>query len=295
MSFKNSFCAIRNPFFALLLTLTTCIPKETSKIEVLTLKSELFGNERALRVYLPPQYDGKKAFKVLYLNDGQNIFDSDKLNKKDDWRVDEITDSLVMNGEIEPLIIVGIDNAGVSSRGNEYLPWQDVYLSPPIPNLQGKKYPNFLTKEVIPLIKSKYVIKEGKENTGIGGFSYGGLISIYTAMMSPENFGFLIAETPSLYVNDKKLLQEAQNHEKGWPDRVYIGVGTNELALKNCMEEHKDNKMAVDDIKNLLSIIERKSPNTKIEFNVVKCAVHTYREASYRLPKALKFVLDKER
>jgi len=283
---------MRKIFYLLTLYIisSSCSLNKESRIEVIRLKSNIFNNERNLRIYLPAQYDGQKTFKVLYINDAQNLFNSDSLRKKEDWRMDEITDSLISKGAIEPIIIVGIDNSGISNRGNEYLPWEDIYLNPPIPSPQGKQYPKFLINEVMPLIESKYKVKKGFENTGIGGFSYGGLISIYTVMTIPKHFGYLLAETPSLYVNDKKLLVEANNSNNVWPKKVYIGVGTNELALKNCNEENGDNKMAVSDIKNLMSIIKKQHPKTEVNTNIVRCATHSFEEASRRLPQALKFL-----
>lgn len=285
---------MKNIFFVSIIALcfTSCNLQNKSKIELLTLQSQVFKNERLLRVYLPADYNGIKSFRVLYLNDGQHLFESDKLHQKEDWRVDEITDSLIKQGIIEPLIIVGIDNIGTTNRGDEYLPWEDIYLNPPIPNPKGKMYPDFIINEVMPLIESKYKIKKGKENVGIGGFSYGGLIAIYTAMKKPDHFGFLLAETPSLYVNDNQILKEAQKSSNGWPARIYFGVGTNELGLKNCEENNADNRMAVSDIRDFISIINNNKCDTKTEFNIVKCATHSFEEASKRLPKALEFLLN---
>ena len=277
----------------ILIHITSCNNPTKSRIEILTLNSKVFDNERKLRVYLPPEYDDNKTFKVLYLNDGQHLFGQD-LDSNNDWRVQAITDSLIHLKKIDPLIIVGIDNIGMSQRGNEYLPWEDIYLSPPIPNPQGIKYPSFLVDEVMPLIAANFKVKEGVENTGIGGFSYGGLIAVYTAMNRPDDFGFLLAETPSLYVDNQKILLEAKNSKKGWPKKVYFGVGTNELALADCQEDNEDNKMAVNDIKLLDSIIRNQAPHSLTKVQITKCAIHSFEEASKRLPIALQFLLNEE-
>ena len=275
----------------ILLFLLACQQPE-SRIEVLTIHSEIFHNQRKVRVYLPPDYDVQKLYKVLLLNDGQNVFGGPDIKHRQDWRVDEIVDSLIHQNIIEPLIIVAIDNIGLTNRGNEYLPWEDIYLDPPLPNPEGRKYPEFLMSEVIPLIKSKYPIGEGKEKIGIGGFSYGGLIAIYCAMYHPDFFGFVLAETPSLYVNDKKLLNLAKDSIAKWPDKIYMGVGTNEMALEDCDEDNEDNRMAVDDIIHLGAIITDKQPSTEIKTHVVKCATHSFEEASKRLPEALRFLFE---
>lgn len=165
-------------FYSIMLLCIACTSSYRSRIETLVLNSKVFDNNRTLRIYLPKEYDGKRTFKVLYLNDGQNLFGDNELGSKNEWRVDEILDSLLRNNVIEPIIVVDIDNAG-RDRANEYLPWADIYLSPPIRKPNGKKYPEFLIGEVMPAIERNYKIRRGKENTGIGGSSYGGLISMY--------------------------------------------------------------------------------------------------------------------
>ena len=90
-------------------------------------RSKFLRNQRSLAVYLPPGYHDQphRRFPVLYLHDGQNLFDgATSFIPGQEWRVDEVTQSLIASGKIEPLIIVGIYNAGVE-RVNEYTAAQD--------------------------------------------------------------------------------------------------------------------------------------------------------------------------
>ena len=124
------------------------------------LKSEVFNNTRTLRVLVPPGYnrDRAKKYPVLYLNDGQNLFHvRTAQTKNSEWGVDETYKDLLAYREIEPIIIVGIDNAGRSGRANEYLPYFDKYLTPTLPNPQGEKYTEFLTKEVLPFYRRQNI------------------------------------------------------------------------------------------------------------------------------------------
>lgn len=277
--------------FTHLLLIAGCsnIELEFSKVEIINFRSDIFQNDRKVRVYLPKGYSEKKTYKVLYLNDGQNIFENDSQKKSEYWHVDKVADSLIQNNLIEPIIIVGIDNIGSKQRGNEYLPWEDIYLHPPIPDPQGKKYPKFLTNELMPFINKQYRTKEGVEHTGLGGFSYGGLISIYTAVVTNQ-FSKLLIESPSLYVNEQMILKEAANNDISWPEFVYVGIGTNELNIENCDETNEDNLMAVNDVKTLLDIIRRQSQNSEIHYEETPCGIHSFEEASKRLPMALKFL-----
>lgn len=236
-------------------------------------------------MWLPPGYESLNSCKVLYLNDGQNVFGDLDVSVGDDWQVDEIADSLVLNGLIEPVIIVGIDHMGLKDRGNEYLPWEDIYLYPPIPDPNGRLYPEFLTQEVMPFVESYFRIRKGSENTGLGGFSYGALISAYTAFQS-KAFGFLLLESPSFYVHDQQLLKELKTNREHGVEKLHVGVGTNELNIANCDESHPDNLMAVEDVNSFLEhfeVVERQ--------RILRtCGIHSYEQAAESLADALVFL-----
>lgn len=112
------------------------VPSIIGDLRLHQLKSKVFGNTRAIRVLLPAGYsepaNRKRRYPVLYLNDGQNLFDvSTSVFNPLEWQADEALDRLIKAKEIEPLIVVGVDNAGRSARANEYLPYPDAYLRPP--------------------------------------------------------------------------------------------------------------------------------------------------------------------
>src|SRR5512135_2020545 len=108
---------------ALLLSLLTSsvAAQVAGDLRIIELHSRVFGNTRNLRVLLPPGYDAPqnrhRSYPVLYLNDGQNLFDSStSLFNRMEWRVDESTRELVNEHSIEPLIVVGIDTVGKRGR-----------------------------------------------------------------------------------------------------------------------------------------------------------------------------------
>jgi predicted alpha/beta superfamily hydrolase len=174
------------------------------------------------------------------LNDGANMFDVCTAFRPKEWKVDETAISLIAEGKVEPLIIVGVDSARphtresvveerrVGSRPNEYLPFSDESLDPPIPHVHGAEYPRFLTREVMPFIENNYRAKTGPENTGLGGSSYGGYIAFYTAFHTHDVFGRVLIESPTFWVKDFAILKQAAKH-KDWPARIYFGGGTKEL------------------------------------------------------------------
>jgi predicted alpha/beta superfamily hydrolase len=216
----------------------------TGDLEIREFRSTIFHNSRKLRILLPQGYhDARNAsatYPVLYLNDGQNLFDvCTSMWDPKEWQVDETADRLIAGGKVQALIIVGIDNAGkhdkerlkeealVGSRPDEYLPWPDEGLDPPLTHVHGANYPKFLTTEVMPFVETNYRIKKGPENTGLGGSSYGGLIAFYTAAHVPGVFGRLLIESPSMYVHDFAVLKDAAQ-QKDWPARLYFGAGKDE-------------------------------------------------------------------
>ena len=225
------------------------------------------------------------------MNDGQYLFDKEtSLFNPMEWEIDETLEKLSSRYKIEPIIVVGIDNAGKRKRPNEYLPWEDEYLEPPCPNPDGRHYPDFLINEVIPFINTHYRIRQGPENTGLGGSSYGGLITLYTAIKKPDVFGFILIESPSFYVNKRAVLDMAREFSL-WPEKTYLGVGTNELGLKSC-EQTDGNREPVRDVQELYNILLNSGVSKdRIHLVIEKCALHNEGAWAGRFPEATLFWL----
>ena len=137
---------------------------------------------RRIWLYLPDDYSKtKKRFPVLYMHDGQNLFD-EATSGFGEWGVDECLDSLFRQGKKE-CIVIGIDNG--AKRMNEYNP----YEFKPYGNGEGDKYVDFLVKTLKPYIDKSLRTLPDKKNTFIAGSSMGGLISLYAVMKYPTVFG----------------------------------------------------------------------------------------------------------
>jgi len=264
----------------------------TGDIRFHKFTSRIFANTRTIRVLLPPRYDSKpnKRYPVLYLNDGQNLFDVrlSQFSSKE-WKVDETFGELVKNRKIKPLIIVGIDNAGKRERPNEYLPFADKYLSPPLPNPQGSRYPDFLTEEILPFIEKRYRVKKGPKNTGLGGSSYGALITLYTILKKPNVFGRVLLESPSFYVSEAQILKDAGNIKR-LPKKVYLGVGTNEEARKNCRPGDLSHEAVQDVLKLKIILLRKRLKKRNLKVLIEDCAIHDEDSYGRRFPEALRFL-----
>jgi predicted alpha/beta superfamily hydrolase len=269
-----------------------------SELKLHEFSSKIFGNTRTVRVLLPPGYNNKsnknKRYPVFYLNDGQNLFDTaTSLFNPLEWKVDETVDRLLKEQKIVPLIIVGIDNAGRSQRPNEYLPYEDKFLQPPLPLPEGKKYPQFLIEEVMPFINSKYRTSAKPSDTGIGGSSYGAVAALYAVITKPGVFGRLLLESPSLYIAEARLIKDGEKVEK-WPEKIYIGVGTNEEGSAEC-KPGDVNREAVQDVLRLKKIIERAGFDARHLKTVVEdCAGHDEAAWARRFPDAAEFLFRKK-
>src|SRR5579863_854512 len=230
-------------------------PAGTSKVvgdlRLHELSSRVYRNTRMLRIWLPPGYDAPENathhYPVFYLNDGQNLFDPATAFAGVEWQVDETADRLIHEGEIAPLIIVGIDNATVE-RIKEFLPYRA--FNPPVLRPQGKRYPDFLMCDVMPFVQQRYRIAIGPENTGLGGSSLGALISLYTVIERPAVFGRLLLESPSLFISHRRLLKYSRLVRQ-WPAKMFLAIGTREAG-----REDKD-KQVVEDVRELERTLRR--------------------------------------
>ncbi len=249
------------------------------------LRSEIFKNTRLLRVWLPPDYDGWGAvrYPVFYLNDGQNLFDPATAFAGVHWQVGETATRLIAEGKISPLIIVGIDNS--KSRVSEYIPYKS--KDPKVLNARGKLYPEFLRREVMPLIEERYPVLKGPENSSLGGSSLGGLITLFTALAAPGIFGRLLVESPSLFVADRKILEESRRFQE-WPPRAYVGVGTHEIG-----NAEKDAKI-VADVRDLESVLRASGlDDQRLRVRVDEGGTHSESAWAARFPDALEFLFAK--
>jgi predicted alpha/beta superfamily hydrolase len=183
--------------------------------------------KRDLLVYLPPGYEThpNRRFPVLYLQDGQNLFDGATAYIQDqEWGVDETAERLIRTGAIEPLIIVGIYNAG-DHRIDEYTPTLDERHG------RGGKadaYAAMLTSELKPFIDSEFRTRRGPENTGLGGSSLGGLLTLAIGLRHSSTFGKLAVMSPSLWWDNEFILRRAREVPEKLPLRIWLDMGSEE-------------------------------------------------------------------
>lgn len=190
--------------------------------------SEILPDDRGVSVYLPPEYlvQAERRFPVLYLQDGQNLFDGrTSYIAGRTWNANTTADRLTEAGEIEPLILVGIANTGLR-RMAEYTPTRDFKMG----GGEGRSYGRLLMEELKPMIDRSYRTLPQAKNTGVGGSSLGGLISLYLGFAHPEVFGKVAVISPSLWWDHRSILNVIKQ-QAAKPDlRIWLDIGTAEGA-----------------------------------------------------------------
>ena len=189
----------------------------------------LFQHERdnrTLIVYLPPTYEAEpeRRFPVLYMQDGQNLFDPQtSFIKGNYWRMGETADALIEAGEIEPLIIAGIYNAG-DRRVDEYTPGKDKRLG----GGHADTYGRMLVERLKPFVDAQYRTLPGAEHCGLGGSSLGGLVTLYLGLRYPGVFSRLAVISPSVWWRERAILKMVAGLRQRPPLRIWLDIGAKE-------------------------------------------------------------------
>jgi predicted alpha/beta superfamily hydrolase len=203
---------------------------------------------RRVWVYLPPSYNSSsKKYPVLYMHDGQNVFD-DATSFSGEWGVDEAIDTLGL--KYKECIVVGIDNGG-DKRLNEYCPY-DFSLNGIAANNrsnvgEGGKYVDFLVKSLKPFIDKKYRTLKDSKNTFTAGSSMGGLLSMYAVLKYPKVFGGAGVFSPAFWVGPK-IFDDIKAKGKKVSAKIYFYAGDEEgetmvpMTLRAFNEMHKVSK-----------------------------------------------------
>jgi predicted alpha/beta superfamily hydrolase len=252
------------------------------------VKSPQLGNQRDILVYLPPSYGtNERRYPVLYMHDGQNLFDN-ATSFAGKWGVDETMESLSRESGLEA-IVVGVPNMG-PARLAEYSPFVDPHLG----GGQGRAYVTFLAHTLKPLIDRDFRTLPDKPHTGIMGSSMGGLISLYAFFQQPHIFGFTGVMSPSLWFAQKGIynfVQKAPFHQ----GRIYLDAGTREMGgSPRTLAQRAHSRRYYASVRHLKRILIRKGyrPIHELLHIEEKWASHSETAWARRLPQAIRFFLE---
>jgi predicted alpha/beta superfamily hydrolase len=227
--------------------------------------------QRTIRVYLPPGYStSNKRYPVLYMHDGQNLFD-DATSYVGEWGVDEALDQLAKEGL--SVIVVGIDH-GNEKRMTELNAWDNAKFG----KGEGKQYTDFIVKVLKPWVDANYRTRPGRKDTGIMGSSMGGLASHYALFQYPEVFSMAGIFSPA-YWTAPPVAEWTKARTPGKHDRIYMIAGGKEG------EEMTGQFAAMD---RQLRAIDKRTP--EIHSEVIAGAEHNERFWRGEFPKAVRFL-----
>lgn len=184
--------------------------------------------KRNILVYTPPGYqeDPERRYPVLYMHDGQNLFDAADAFGGVPWAIDETAQRVIVEGSVEPLIMVGIHNT--PDRLNEY-----THVKAEKGKMRGQggradAYGRMIIEELKPFIDSEYRTKPQREFSGIGGSSLGGLVSMYLGLQHPEVFSRLAVMSPSAWWANNQIIRDVARIGERLPLRIWLDIGKRE-------------------------------------------------------------------
>ncbi len=263
-------------------TPTTRPATVTGDLRLIEFKAD--AGTRTLRVWLPPGYEaaGDHRYPVLYMHDGQNCFDAATSSFGNEWKIDETLTELITEKQIEPIIVVAIDNTGLG-RINEYT------IDAAVDGVGGKGdgYARMLIEQIKPMIDQSFRTRPGRESTIVGGSSLGGIISLDIGRLYPEHVGAIIAMSPSLWWNKESPLKRyTADVQRFSATRIWVDMGAKERPDFSAVAY-------VDQARRLSDLFEK----SQIRYRYEQDPDGQHDEPAWagRFPQAIQFILQSER
>jgi predicted alpha/beta superfamily hydrolase len=257
-----------------------------------SVHSPQLDNQRDLLVWLPPGYENSNQhYPVIYMHDGQNLFDR-FTSYSGEWEVDETMTRLSAEGL--PAIIVGLPNMN-TNRVYEYTPYPE-QINGQTHQGRGDLYVRFLTETVKPLIDSAFRTRPEVAATGIAGSSMGGLISLYAMLSQPSVFGFCGAFSTAYWFGQMGLLDTIAEKASGG-GHIYLDVGGKEGPTLDywLSPSEANNGYYLDGVRALRDALIGKGYREGANLMYVEDPAGPHREPAWaaRLPAAFRYLLSR--
>lgn len=243
-----------------------------------------FKQERMIRVYLPVNYhESTKRYPVLYMHDGQNVFEDEGAIKGISLGLKDYLDE----NKVE-IIVVAIDlNPEGEERINEYCPWvngaiaEKIIGHPVSTGGKGEQYLEFIVNKLKPLIDEKY--RTITDHTSMAGISLGGLISTYAACRYPHIFKRIAALSPGYYRNQEELEIFVRNADLSGVEKFYMDFGTHEIR-----EDNELNNEFSEMIQSIYEMVSSKITDTRYE--TIQNGEHNYTSFKKRIGRVITYL-----
>ena len=243
-----------------------------------TFTSTFLNNTRAVYVYLPPTYleNTTARMPVVYMHDGQNLFDPRASFGGVTWGVPQTMDAAANDGRFREAIIVGPENT--ANRIGEYTPTTDAQYG----GGDGDAYLRMLVEELKPKVDAELRTMPNREDTVLIGSSLGGLISSYAGLRKASTFGVIGAMSPSVWWDNRTLLGLIAGTTTPRPLRVYVDSGDSGPSNDGVTDT-----AALAAAYRSLGYVDA----TTLKYVVQPGATHTESAWASRLPAAFEFLL----
>ncbi len=232
------------------------------------VKSENLEPARDVIVWLPPSYPSNRMLRypVIYMHDGQNLFDANTAFGGNEWGVDEVMLDYIAGahcGQLNEAIVVGIYNT--SERMSEYTPFPD----PKYSGGNGDNYVRFIVDELKPIIDKQFRTRPG------------GLISLYAGIVQPQTFGGIIAMSPSIWWANGAIIDWLLEHDiAGYQGKIWVDMGT------------REGEEAIEFARKLAGEIGKNAPGFKgLRYREFSGATHSEKAWRQRLHLPLRYLL----
>lgn len=256
---------------------------ETYQKQITTIQ----GREVTVRIMTPDGYEeGEKRYPVLYVSDGQDVFrDADILWGECSMDYEAYYRS--NSGLMPEFIIAAVEcPRDRDERTEQYSPFSRGG-SPSFPPIEGKgkAYLKWLTDELKPWVDRSYRTKAGAEDTGICGYSTGGLLAVYALLEYPRAFTRMIAMSSAVAIWMEELQKTFDSGTYSHIKYIYMDVGTNEFGRITTKEEFLNGAEVL-----YKNYIAHGVPASRIRYNIYPDAVHSQLEWKKRFPDALRWI-----
>lgn len=251
---------------------------------VLKMYSKELNKEKRIYIYLPRSYETTdKFYPVLYMHDGQNLFDDKTAHMNQSWN---IMDAYTNHPDLPELIIVGVESD--EDRSDELVPYEFTYNDGSKAGGNADAYLSFIATTLKPYIDRTFRTFKSPKNTGIMGSSFGGVNSTYAAFVYGSYFTRFGCVSNAYYYGGffKELKQLAENSNLNSVKKFYMDVGTKETDNKSI------NSLYVDSNQDIYDILKDKIDESCLIFKVIEDGIHHETDWEKRFPSIIKYLFN---
>jgi predicted alpha/beta superfamily hydrolase len=268
------------------------------QLNIFELYSHELDRMKTIRVFLPSTYNTElsQCFDVLYMHDGQNLFDPKTSSYGNHWKVPETLNELEQNNKINGYIVVGIDcnnGEGGRKRLDEYSPWINLDVSQyfgegAIAGGEGEAYVDFLVHTLKPYIDQHSRSNTNRENTLIAGSSMGGVISLYAGFKFPEIFSKIGAFSTAAWFAKAELFEYIKYQFGKENLKIYLDIGTKEGSDQSKVDF--ENIYVKDSIELNDLLLNLGQPEENLKFIIDEDAIHNEIAWAIRFPDFIRWI-----